>query len=829
MRLFFSCDGVEGITYSQSSSTDSTIKSEALGTQLSSDEAVQIGVGAVTDVQGAILTAPKVDFVRSAGADTSKEGQLILGGSTNTTQTSHTEKTTTAGVYQEMSGHGETKQTLNQTQINGKVNIASGINTTVVIPEGDLKTQVLQLSQQPGMAYIGELAKDPKVNWQQVKLAYDKWDYSQEGLTAAGAALLAIAIAAYTGGMGAEMLGGTAATSTSAATLMGSTVYGAAANAGFAALAASAGVSFVNNGGDIGKTLKDMGSSQNVKGIALAMVSAGVLSELSATMELDKINVKDSTFGANLGKAVVNNLANALMTSAITGTPLEDNIKTGLVSAFISAGAGQAANSIGSMTIPGVDGQPAQLNDFGAALAHAIAGCMAGGATGGKKGCESGAVGAVVGELAGKWYDSDGKKTDAEVLNFAKVVAAAAAAVTGDGSAASVSIAVMTAANAVQNNLLATRDVKKLMEQLGQCSGNQCDAIKRLYTGMMQTPTGSLEGLCKANPQACAGQLPDFVQALKEMQTPEFKALVGNETAQRLIDRQVADLNKVVSALDWGVAHAESNKQIVKTAMLLGATAAGGGLMLAVGRTVVAACGSPVLTPACTELITELGIGVAEAASGAPTLGVSAPIATAAAARLANAAKSADPAVVTAEVQAVLVEARTGSVKVVYNGIEISPNLPPPVAGYGYSPGIVPNAKTDNQAYSHWVGFQTEVKLASDLADNGQVVLKWGGAVGAPGNDVISVNPITAEVTLWDTKYRSNPANIGQSPTFANQGTLGNAVEEARRAIDASNLSPAIKTQALENLKDGSYTTNTVGAGAVKNSVQVRYCSGKPC
>lgn len=94
---------------------------------------------------------------------------------------------------------------------------------------------------------------------------------------------------------------------------------------------------------------------------------------------------------------------------------------------------------------------------------------------------------------------------------------------------------------------------------------------------------------------------------------------------------------------------------------------------------------------------------------------------------------------------------------------------------------------------------------------------------------MISVNPITAEVTLWDTKYRSNPTNVGQSPTFANQGTLGNAVREAREAIEASNLPPAVKAQALENLKDGSYTTNTVGAGAVKNSVQVRYCSGKPC
>jgi hypothetical protein len=449
-----------------------------------------------------------------------------------------------------------------------------------------------------------------------------------------------------------------------------------------------------------------------------------------------------------------------------------DNIKTGLVSALISAGAGQAANEIGKMTVPGLDGQPPTLNAAGQALAHALAGCMAGGASGGKQGCESGAIGAVVGELAGKWYDSDGSKTDAQILDFVKVVAAAAGAITGDGSAASVSTAVMTAVNAVQNNLLATRDVKKLMEQLGQCSGSQCDAIKRLYTGLLQTPAGSLQDLCKANPQACAGQLPDYVQALKEMQTPEFRALVGDETAKRLIDRQVADLNKVVGALNWGNEHAESSRQIVKAAVLVGATAAGGGLMLAVGRAVVTACGSGVLTPACTGLMTELGIGVAEAASGAPTLGLSAPVATAAAVRLVQAADaSKDANVVAKELQVVVAEARTGSVKVVYNGIEISPNLPPPVAGYGYSPGLVPNAVTDNQAYSHWVGFQTEVKLASDLADNGQAVVKWGGAVGAPGNDVISVNPITSEVTLWDTKYRSNPANIGQSPTFANQGT----------------------------------------------------------
>jgi Possible hemagglutinin (DUF637) len=460
--------GVLGITYSKSSSTDTTIKSEALGTRLTSDEAVRVGVGAVTDVQGAILTAPKVDFVRSAGADTSKDGELILGGSTNTTQTSHTEKTTTAGVYQEMSGRGETTQTLNQTQIKGKVNIANGINTTVVIPEGDFKSQVQQLSQQPGMAYIGELAKNPKVNWTQVKLAYDKWEYSQEGLTPAGAAILAIAIAAYTGGMGAELLGGTAGTAATAttaatqATLMGSTALGAAANTGFAALTSSAGVSFVNNGGDIGKTLKDMGSSQNVKGVLTAMVTAGVLTELGSTptatgqtgANAQAISTTQAVdkFAANLMQNVTNNVASAVVSSAINGTPLnEDTLSTALSSALITAGMAQAANSIGDAA----SGKNPALNSYTQAMAHALAGCVGGAATTGNSGgCSAGAVGAVVGELSAKFATESGMDAGGALKLATTMSAVAGAMVGGPNSAAAVNVASQMGTNAALNNYL---------------------------------------------------------------------------------------------------------------------------------------------------------------------------------------------------------------------------------------------------------------------------------------------------------------------------------------------------------------------------------------
>jgi hypothetical protein len=167
--------------------------------------------------------------------------------------------------------------------------------------------------------------------------------------------------------------------------------------------------------------------------------------------------------------------------------------------------------------------------------------------------------------------------------------------------------------------------------------------------------------------------------------------------------------------------------------------------------------------------------------------------------------------------------------RIVYNGVELNPSLPPPEAGYGYSPSLVKNATTENQAYSHLTGFQGEINLANQVAEQGQAVVKWGGPIGARGNDVISVNPNTAEVSMWDDKYRGNPIKIEQSPTYANKDPLANALQEAEIAIRASNLSQPLKDQAIQNLKDGNFTTNTVGAGSAKNSVQVRYCGGKPC
>jgi hypothetical protein len=529
--------------------------------------------------------------------------------------------------------------------------------------------------------------------------------------------------------------------------------------AGATSLMSTAAVSFVNNGGDIGQTLKDLGDKDNVKNIALAMVTAGALNGLNTSLGLDKVTVNDG-FVANLNKAVINNLASAGINSALTGTDLEDNIKTGLINAVISAGAGQAAYEIGKLTIPGLDGQPPTLNAAGQVLAHALVGCMAGGAAGGRQGCESGALGAVVGELAGQWFDSDGSKNEAQVLGFVRVIAAAAGAITGDGSAQSVNIAADAGVNAVQNNMLATRDVKKLMEELDKCTGNQCDAIKRLYTGPMQTSTGGLEDLCKANPQACAGRLQDYVQALKEMQTPEFRALVGAETAKRLIDRQVADLDKVVSALKWGNEHAESSTQIAKAAMLVGVTAAGGGLMLTVGRAVVTACGSGVLSPACTGLMTELGIGVAEAASGVPVLGVSAPVAAAATIKLKQiAGTTTDAATVAKELQAIVGEAKASESARLLNNFYRD----------GAPPDLIQqtaNAAAKNSTHNPLAPEVVLGRFVAGSADSYDEVAKARGSTYFSMSDWTAVQGQLGEEKMWRINQAFLDQQIAQGKQF---------------------------------------------------------------
>jgi hypothetical protein len=151
--------------------------------------------------------------------------------------------------------------------------------------------------------------------------------------------------------------------------------------------------------------------------------------------------------------------------------------------------------------------------------------------------------------------------------------------------------------------------------------------------------------------------------AMQELQDPATRAALGPQVADRLLQRQAADLGQAVESLQWGVEHEASSRRIAQTAMAVGATALGGGIMLSVGRALVAACASGIGSPSCVAASTELAVGAMEAAGGVPTTGVTAAAAsTGVAGRLAAAAaEGKDAHAVLREVRVVQAELRGGA------------------------------------------------------------------------------------------------------------------------------------------------------------------------
>jgi len=284
------------------------------------------------------------------------------------------------------------------------------------------------------MGYLNALAARSDVNWQQVQLTHNQWNYKQEGLTPAGAALLAAAVAwAMPAGAGANLLGTTGATTS------------AMANAAFMSLASTAAITFVNNKGNIGKTLEALARSETVKGIIAAALTAGVLDKLNATQTLSDLS-KKTGFSDKLTYNLINAGGRALTNTAINGGNLEDALKQALVGGLVDTAHGAVASRIGM----------ANLDYVSHKLAHALAGCIAGAAVNGT--CKDGAIGGAVGEIVGEMFkgkvpawnapDSEWDAFDSKVKAYGKIVSGAVAAYAGGNA----QTAITTAEIAIDNN-----------------------------------------------------------------------------------------------------------------------------------------------------------------------------------------------------------------------------------------------------------------------------------------------------------------------------------------------------------------------------------------
>jgi filamentous hemagglutinin family protein len=485
-------------------------RSRAHGTDIRAGGEIRVGVGERTELQGARLQAEAIRFQRSALLqDSASEdaqsgsGELILGATVDRDISSVERHNESDRVWQSMSSQGHERETLNATELHGKVSIEPTLRVSVDIgmdrPGGDLRQQIEQLSRQPGLQYLAELAQRPDVDWRAIELARREWDHEAQGLTGVGAALLMAVIIYFTGGMGTDLAiaasgsttGATAAALTTT-TATGATVYttaGAAINAGFTTLAGNAAVSFVNNGGDLSAVLKDLGSSDSVKQLLVGMAGAGLVQGLSNNLQfsgkaLSEIGLNDG-FGAYFGKQLVQHMGRASANALLLGTPLDQALEGALVSSLLSTGTAFGADAIGDLGVPDGNGG-FTLNEAGRHVLHALLGCASGAVQAGSEGCAAGGAGAVLGELGAGWFNPDGTRSQAETLAFAQLMGSLGGAL-ATGNAEGVGIGGTAGGNAAEHNYLNHRrpnmlrlsEVEQYERAARECAGGDASACGR--------------------------------------------------------------------------------------------------------------------------------------------------------------------------------------------------------------------------------------------------------------------------------------------------------------------------------------------------------------
>lgn len=394
-------------------------------------------------------TLAGADIQAGVGEKARADAKIILKGIVNRIQ-SEEKLETNSTVWQKQAGQGSTVETLKLPSFESPTPpvLSAPGGYIVDIPKGNLKTEIEKLAKQPEYAYLKQLQTAKNVDWKQVQLVYDKWDYKAEGLTGAGAAIIALAVAAATGGIGAGLVGAVQGTTSAAV-----------ANAAFTSLATQASISLVNNKGDVGKTLKELGRSRTVKNLVVAAATAGVSNKLGTSA---LATASDTQWVNNMAVNLADASSAALINTAVNGGSLADNLEANILAALVNTAHGEAASKIKELN--GDSWQQYTAHK----IAHAVAGCAAAAA---KKGaCQAGAIGSAVGEI---WADSaqpaNGfyytEEEQRRLVANGKLIAGTVAAIAGQD----VNQAADAAGISIENNGVKDR-LRKALEEAQQTS-----------------------------------------------------------------------------------------------------------------------------------------------------------------------------------------------------------------------------------------------------------------------------------------------------------------------------------------------------------------------
>ncbi|WP_426126630.1 filamentous hemagglutinin N-terminal domain-containing protein [Pseudomonas sp. DWP1b1] len=449
----------------------------------------------------------------------SDEG-IVFEGVKDLHQESHS-KSKSSLAWNSMSGKGNTDETFKQTQIAAKgqvvINALDGLHIGVKQVNQKTVSQAIDAMVQadPKMAWLKEAEKRGDVDWKLIKETHDSYKYSNASLgqgamlaiiiivtvlTAGTASAGVGSLAGATAGSGSAMAAGTAAsaataaTASTAATAATSAVAAGWANAAVTTVitsaASGAAISTINNKGNLGLVLKDVTSTESLKGYLAAGVSGGmagfdvnIASRLAVTAALKTVT-NGGKFIDNMGQAAI-----GLATDALTGA---------------------IYNRVGDQLVG--TGLPTKV------AVHAIVGGLIGEAAGGNfatSALAAGANEALIQQYGDKLFP--GISHDDLLAMTSQLLGLTVAAVAG-GNEKEQQIAGWVSQQATANNYLEHLEVERLSNELVGCRSAADPAtcrtdLKAKYQLLNDSKTGVALYGCKSSGEATCKKQLDAVEA----------------------------------------------------------------------------------------------------------------------------------------------------------------------------------------------------------------------------------------------------------------------------------------------------------------------------
>ncbi|MER1202185.1 DUF637 domain-containing protein, partial [Pseudomonas aeruginosa] len=377
---------------------------KAVGSQISSGGDLTLLSGGDQTYQGAKLESGNDLAIVSGGAVTFDAVKDLH-------QESH-EKSKGDLAWQSSKGKGQTDETVRQSQIVAQGNLAikavEGLKIDLKHIDQKTVSQTIDAMVQadPQLAWLKEAEQRGDVDWRMVQEVHDSWKYSNSGLGAAPSLAIAIVAAAYLG-----------------------PVYGA--------MASNLAIGTINNGGDLGKGLQQATSADSLKGYAIAVATAYLVSpQLDKAFGVSSDNINKVTKGFKLSTvegiggfaaySIAQGFAQSVMQQAAYGGSYIDNLGNAMAGQARNLGMAVGFNFIGdSVKYP--DGSPPKI------MAHALMGGLLAEASGSdfKTGAAAAGANEAMINLLGKMVGGD---QNLELMASQLVGVAAASAVNGDVS-----------------------------------------------------------------------------------------------------------------------------------------------------------------------------------------------------------------------------------------------------------------------------------------------------------------------------------------------------------------------------------------------------------